>query len=264
MKKYLKFIIPGLILIVVLAWLFWPSKKNKPTSQTQTQKMEEINKVDIANRPFVTLTPREDGKEVTLGIDRVKNATKVEYELEYQAAALIQGAFGTIDFTQEPAPVAKKILFGSCSKGTCKYDEGVTGGSLTLRFDGGSQAFALKSDFNLQQMFDRQGVFTSNDSKATLDVGKSGLPNDTFVIISGTMGLPTDVSGEVLAGPYSFLAAADHSLKNATITFQSKDDLTGAKLEYWNGKSLVDLKATLGDGKLTAPVTGLGTFLVVK
>ncbi len=264
MKKYLKFIIPGAVLLIVLGWLFWPAKKTKTETQAPTKKLEEINKVALADRPFVTLTPRADGKEVTMTIDRVKNADSVEYEMEYQAAELIQGVFGTISFKEESLPVEKSLLFGSCSKDKCRYDEGVTGGSLTMRFDGGKEAFALKSEFNLQNMFDREGVFTSKDSRATLDVGRSGLPSNTFVVISGTMGLPTEVDGEVLAGPYSFLAASSPVLKSATLTIQSKDDLTGAKLMFWNGKSLVDLKAAISDGKLSAPVTALGTFLVVK
>jgi len=263
-KTNLKFIVPGAILLIILAWMFWPSKKTKTETQAPTKKLEEINKVAIADRPYVTLTPRADGKEVTMTIDRVKNADSVEYEMEYQAAELIQGVFGTISFKDEPLPVEKSLLFGSCSKDKCRYDEGVTGGSLTMRFDGGKEAYALKSEFNLQQQFDRDGVYTSKDSRATLTVGKTGLPNNTFVLISGTMGLPADVDGEVLAGPYSFLAASSPTLKNATLTIQSKDDLTGAKLMFWNDKSLTDLKAEIAGGKISAPVTGLGTFLVVK
>jgi hypothetical protein len=226
--------------------------------------MEEINKIAIADRPFVTLTPREDGREIKLTLAAVKDAAKVEYEMEYQAENLIQGVFGTIDFTKEPAPVSKDLLFGSCSKGKCRYDEGVSGGSLTLRFDGGSTPYVLKTDFNLQQMFDRQGKFVSQDGKASLDVGLKGLPDKTYLIIAGTMGLPEAIEGEVLAGPYAFLAAASPALKNATVTIQSKDDLTGAKLMWWNGRNYIELKATVSDGKIAAPVTGLGAFVVIK
>jgi hypothetical protein len=264
MKNSLKFIIPGLLLVVVLAWLFWPGKKTKTSTPSQTKKVEEINKIDIKDRPFVTMAPREDGKEVKLMIGRVKNADMVEYEMEYQAAELIQGVFGTINLKDEKPPVTKDLLFGSCSKNKCRYDEGVTGGSLTMRFEGGSAPYALKTDFNLQQMFDRQGKFTSKDGKATLDVGVKGLTDKTFMIVAGTMGLPTDIQAEILAGPYSFLAAMSPSLKGATLAIQSKDDLTGAKLMFWDGKKLTELKATVGDGKISAPVTSLGTYLLVK
>lgn len=254
-------------LLMLLIFTFTLSGCKKKTADVPVtppaRKVEQINQLPVKDRPFVTLVPRADGKEVTLNIAEVKNATKVEYELEYQTATLIQGAFGNIDFSKDPLPASKNLLFGSCSKGACKYDEGVSGGSLIMTFDGGDKPYALKTEFNLQQMFDRGGVFTSKDVKATLDVGKTSLPNNTFVVISGTMGLPAEANGEVMAGPYAFLAASSPVVKG-TITIQSKDDLTGAKLMFWNSKVWTDLKATITEGKISAPVTALGTFVVVK
>jgi hypothetical protein len=252
-----------LLLLAVLVLSGCGKKPATTSTTTPAKKTEAINQLAITDRPFVTLTPRADGKEVTLGINEVKNATKVEYEIEYQTATLIQGAFGNIDFTKDTPPVAKNILFGSCSKNVCKFDEGVTGGSLTLTFSGSDKPYVLKSDFNLQQMFDRQGVFTSKDARATLDVGKTGLPAGTFVIISSTLGLPVTLKGQVIAGPYAFLAASSPLIKG-TLTLKSKDDLTGAKLMYWNGKTLTELNSAITSGQISAPVTGLGTFVVVK
>lgn len=265
MKKNLKFIVPGVIILVVLAWIFWPAKNKKaePTTQTPTRKVEQINKLAIKDRPYVTLTPRPDGREVTLMIDSITNATEAEYELEYTAGSMIQGVFGTIDFSEDKPPVEKELLFGSCSKGKCRYDENVSGGSLTIRFDGGDEAFTLKSDFNLQQMADREGVFTSKDIKASLDVGTS-LPSSTYLVVQNTMGLPVEVKGEVLAGPYAFIGAASPTLKGAELTIKSKDDLTDAKLMYWDGKAWEELEAEVGEGKISAPVTNLGTFVLVN
>ena len=264
MKKYLKIIIPIVVLLVVLAWLFWPASKKELDIPTPTRKVEQINKIPVADRPFVTLTPRADGKEVTLVIDNLSNADSAEYELEYQAESLIQGVFGTIDFSKDQPPVSKDLLFGSCSKGKCRFDEGVTGGSLTVRFDGGDEPYVLKTDFNLQNMFDRQGVFTSKDIKASLDVGKSGLVNGTFIVIAGTMGLPSQVEGEILAGPYSFLSATKPTLSNATVSIKSKDDLTNAKLMFWDGQAWEELEAQKAEGEISAPVTSLGVFVLVK
>ncbi|MCX6817176.1 MAG: hypothetical protein NTZ93_04900 [Candidatus Beckwithbacteria bacterium] len=265
MKAYLKYAVVVLVILVIGVIVISRLKKPSQTlTTTPARQTEQINQLSVKDRPFVTLTPNAAGNEVTLGVDQVKNATKVEYELEYQTSTLIQGAFGDIDFSQTKLPVAKQLLFGSCSKNVCKYDEGVTGGSLTLTFSGGDKNYVLKTDFNLQQMFDRQGIFTSKDVKATLDVGKTGLPNATFLIISGTMGLPAEISGEVVAGPYAFLAATSPALKSATLTIKSKEDLTGAKLMLWDGKTWSELKSALTDGQISAPVTGLGTFVVVK
>lgn len=239
-------------------------KKAVPTTQTPARQTEQINQLAITERPFVNLFPRTDGKELSIVVDQVKNATKLEYEVEYTTKDIISGFFGTIDLAKETLPVTKKGLFGTCSKNVCRYDEGVSGGSLVLRLEGGDKAYALKTEFNLQQMFDRQGIFTSKDAKAILDVGKTGLANNAYVVISGTMGLPPTTTGTVIAGPYSFLGANSASLTKATITIQSKEDLTGSKLMFWNGKTLTELKSEIIEGKISAPATALGTFVVVK
>ena len=265
MKQHLKYIVPAAILLAGI--LFFVSKKTAqdtaPGDQIPTRKVEQINKLPVEDRPFVTLSPRADGREVTLAIDNVMGATSAEYELEYQAEALIQGVFGTIDFSEDKPPVSKELLFGSCSKGKCRFDEGVTGGSLTIRFEGTDEPYVLKSDFNLQLMGDREGVFTSKDIKASLDVGTS-LPATTYVLVAGTMGLPAEVEGEVLAGPYAFLAATSPTLKGAELTLKSKDDLTDAKLMQWTGKAWIELKAEVAEGQISAPVTSLGTYVLVK
>jgi len=258
----MKKILPLLVLAAVI--LTGCAKKTAPAGPAPAQKTEAINQVAVKDRPFVSLSPRADGKELTITVDRAKNAAKAEYEVEYNTSTIISGFFGTIDFNQESQPVVKKGLFGTCSKNVCRYDEGVSGGSLTLTFSGGDKPYVLKSDFNLQQMFDREGVFVSKDAKATLDVGKAGLPNNTFIIVSGTMGLPQDIDGQILAGPYSFLAATSPVLKSATVSIQFKDDLSGAKLVFWDGKALIELNSAVSNGALSAPVTALGTFVVVK
>jgi len=264
MKKHLKYVIPAAIVLAGIIFFVSAKKKQAPEEQIPQRRVEQINKLAIKDRPFVTLTPRADGREVTLMIDNVASATSAEYELEYQAESLIQGVFGTIDFTEDRPPVTKKLLFGSCSKGKCRFDEGVTGGSLTIRFEGDAEPYILKSDFNLQLMGDKEGVFASKDIKAKLDVGRSGLPLTTYVIVTGTMGLPGEVEGEVVAGPYAFLAASSHKLSNAELTIQSKEDLTDAKLLYWTGLAWSELDVEVSEGKITAPVTNLGTYVVVK
>lgn len=257
MKKIIFILFFGLVLTGC-------GKKTVPVTETPARKVDQINQLAVADRPFVTLSPRADGNEMTIAVDRVSNADKIEYEVEYNTKDIISGFFGTIDLSKGALPVIKKGLFGTCSKNVCRYDEGVSGGSLTLRFEGGSEPYVLKTDFNLQQMFDREGVFTSKDAKAVLDVGRSGIANNTYLIIANTMGLPEAVEGKVVAGPYGFLAAASQILKNATISIQSKDDLTGAKLLFYNGKAYIELQAAVSGTKISAPATALGTFVVVK
>ncbi|MBU1085074.1 MAG: hypothetical protein ABIJ43_01710 [Candidatus Beckwithbacteria bacterium] len=265
MKK-LKILIPVFIVLAILGGVIFFKNKNKKEEapkQIETRKIEQINKLALKDRPFVTLTPRSDGKEVTLSVDKVTNATTAEYELEYQTDTLIQGVFGTLDFNDKDMPLSKDLLFGSCSKGKCRYDEGVIGGSLTMRFDGGDEPYTLKSDFNLQNMVDKKGVFTSKDLRATLDVGTS-LSSSAFVLIAHTMGLPDEVKETVMAGPYAFLSATSPVLKNTIVTFKSNQDLTGAKILFWDGNAWEELEVELSEGQISAPTTSLGTFVLVK
>lgn len=266
MKKYLKIVFPLFVVIAIIGVVVFTKNKNKQKEspkQIETRKIEQINKLAVKDRPFVTLTPRSDGREVTLSLDRVFNATTAEYELEYQTDTLIQGVFGSLEFKGQDMPLEKDLLFGSCSKGKCRYDEGVIGGSLTIRFEGGDEPYTLKSDFNLQNTSDKKGIFTSKDLRATLDVGAS-LPSNSFVIILNTMGLPEKLNQEVLAGPYAFLSSTTPTLKNSTISFKSNQDLTTAKILFWDGKAWNELEVELGEGKISAPASDLGTFVLVK
>jgi hypothetical protein len=211
---------------------------------------------------------RADGKEINLIVDRVERAASMEYELEYYDTdrTFIEGAFGTVNFANETLPVEKQILLGTCSKNVCRYHEGVSGGSLTLRFTGGDEAYVLKTDFNLQLMGDKEGVFGSKDAKVTLDVGRTGLPSATYVMVASTMGFPEELpeGTTFLAGPYAFLAATSPALRNATVTFQTSGDLTGAKILYWDGSEWEELEAEIEGNSISAPATGLGTFVLVK
>jgi hypothetical protein len=256
-----------LMLILFTSLVLISGCKKKPAvsqPQTPVRKVEQINKLPLQDRPYVTLTPRSDGREVTLRLDNVKDADRVEYELEYQAGSTIQGVFGTIDLAKEKLPVSKKLLFGSCSRGKCRYDENVSGGSLTLRLEGGKETFVLKTDFNLQQMADQKGVFTTKDARAVLDVGSRGLPASTYLVTASTMGLPAPVESEVIAGPYAFLTAATLKLSQAKLTVKSKADLSQAKLLRWSGREWKKLKAEVSEGKISAPVSSLGTFVLVN
>src|SRR3989344_8015868 len=160
MKKTWPIILILLILIGVGIFWFFGWGKGTPSAPKATPKPNEpVNTIDIKDRPYVTLAPTLGGKhpqgqEVTLTLHNVTlGATSVEYELEYQAGTLIQGAYGTIDLIKEKPPVNKDLLFGSCSTGgKCAYHKDVSGGNLTLRFKGGSQNFNLKSEWNLQKM----------------------------------------------------------------------------------------------------------------
>lgn len=238
-------------------------KKEEPQPVVKTQPL--INQKPVKERPYATLNPTDDGHSIDLTIYDSAGAHLVEYELEYQAGSMLQGAFGRIDFSTESLPVTKNLLFGSCSKGKCKYDEGVSGGSLTLRYEG-TDSFAVKGEFSYQNMTERQGVFASRDSKVSLDVGPKGLPANTYLVVANTLGLPGEVEGEIVAGPYGFFTPDAEKINNATLSWQTKQTPEGTKVYGWVDGDWQEFNQNLATeaGLISVSVDQLTTFVLVK
>jgi len=140
----------GLGIIGGLFFLVFKNKKNssysKPTPTPQ-QIMEELSAEEL---PLVWLTPSADKHEVILEIKNIKNAITLEYELTYLSKDIPRGVVGTINLKEGETSITRKILLGTCSRNVCKYDEGVTGGTLTLRLRGSEGLIKVTGDFDLQ------------------------------------------------------------------------------------------------------------------
>jgi len=140
----------GLGIIGGLFFVIFKNKKNssspKPTSTSQ-QIMEEL---PVEELPLVWLTPSADKHEVTLEIKNIKNTSSLEYELTYLSKEIPRGVVGTINLKEGESSITRKILLGTCSRNVCKYDEGVTGGTITLRLRGPEGLIKVTGDFDLQ------------------------------------------------------------------------------------------------------------------
>lgn len=74
---------------------------------------------------------RSDRRAIVVSFSNLKIARRVDYLLNYQSKGLTQGASGSISLpTSEP--VIRELLFGSCSRGVCRYDTGITNAKLTV------------------------------------------------------------------------------------------------------------------------------------
>lgn len=264
MKK-IYFLIPLIILLIAGLWFFVLKKpQTNEEKRVSPAGIEEVNVLPIEERPYMTLTPTADGHFLDLVIVDPRGYKSVDYEFEYQAGTSIKGGIGSFDFTKEP-PFEKRNLLGTQSKNDYYFDENVSGGSFTFRFLNGKKE-TLKTDFTLQEAKAQAGRFTSRDLKVILDVGEKGLPDNTFVVITQTLGMPEKATGEILAGPYGFFTAEKKEVSSASLTFQSKKDLTGAKILAWNGNKWEEITQGLKveEGKITAQVSQLTTYVVVR
>jgi len=142
------FLALGIIGGIVLA--AFKNKKNSSSEKpmpTPQQIMEELPAEEL---PLVWLTPSANKHEVVLEIKNIKNATSLEYELTYLSKEIPRGVVGTINLKEGEASITRKILLGTCSRNVCKYDEGVTGGTLTLRLRGPEGLIKASGDFDFQ------------------------------------------------------------------------------------------------------------------
>lgn len=136
------FIVGALVLILVLVIMVVTKNKTQPqtnTNQTTTKSTGELNLTDD-EKPYISLTPQSDGHRLDLKIaDIPSSITEIEYDLIYTAKdeniEIEKGVGGTTKI--EGNSIERELLLGteSCTNGCkYKYDEGITGGTLTLNF----------------------------------------------------------------------------------------------------------------------------------
>jgi hypothetical protein len=233
MSKNLTILLVAIGLLVLVGGGFWLIKgKGGDGRATPTPTPEKIiTEVPLAERPYVSLTPRADGRELTLNITNIKNASSLEYELSYLSNDLSRGVIGTVDVGGSDK-LTRQLLLGSCSKNTCKYDENVTEGSLTLRFRGSVGTEKFTADFHLQkggmELSSLDGYFKA----------AAKLPVGTYFITMSTIGLPSPIEGTVLGQPYGIFSSGTQTLKPTTAaTLTPNGNTTGFQVYFWDGKT---------------------------
>jgi len=247
-------LISGITLLIIVLFvggvILLKGKKTQPVTNEQptpTSKKQVITDTPLEARPYVSLIPRADGKELTIMVDNLRDANKIEYELVYLAGDLSRGAIGIIDNNSASA-ATHKVLLGSCSKNTCKYDENVSVGSLTLRIEYPDGIRKFVSGFHLQ---------TGNVPLTSVDVNmqpdnifklEAKLPKPSFFVTMNTVGLPSQLQAKPGSDPYGVFASDSVIVKSAKITL-SGDGV----LQQWDGKAWT----ALSDGTATS----LGTFV---
>lgn len=223
MKKILPFIILGIgIVVVVVAVMISKGEKREPVvEETAPEIPQEL-------RPMTSLTPASDGHWLTMDIYDIKvSAASLDYELLYSLPdGRTQGVPGTVKI-EKGVLIERKLLLGSESSGKFRYDEGVTKGTLTLKFrdDKGKLVGKLSTDFHLQSA---SSDLTSVDGqfKYTLDT----LPKNTFFVVMNTFGVKIPLPGPISKGPYGIFASTKSALKGAVAL---EGDVYGLSGDKW-------------------------------
>lgn len=231
-----------------------------PKVAEKKKKISQFNVIPVSERPYVEITPTAGGRNILLTIAELKKpAENVEYELEYQAGELLQGAFGEISLVTLPA--TKDILLGSCSAGgACTYHKEVQGGSLVTRFSG-SNEYALKSDWRYIENTKKEKTAASKDAKFQIESAE--LAKQPVLIIANSPGYPGTLPGTPISDVYG-LATPGTLTGKVDVTIRANEDATGAKLALWDGSAWTTVAATVDEKTVTAATEFAKAYVVVK
>lgn len=263
-KKFLPWILISLVVIGggVFAYTRFrsrPAVENEAVSQKK-RIQEPVNQIPVAERPYITISPQADGHNITLAVETLKLAAdEVEYELEYQAGSLLQGAFGQFELSTIPA--REQILLGSCSAGgACSYHEDVKGGSLLTRFTGEEVTYALKSRWKYIINSDRETSFSSQDAKFQLE--SDDLARQSYLVIFNTAGYPEGLDAEPVSELYSLTSVSSLN-GSGELSIRAEEEGQLLIMGY-DGQDWVEFETSVDGKTATAEVELLELYTVIK
>lgn len=226
------------ILAAVIYFLFIFQKGEKKIKPEEfAGEVKNVSELELAKRPYVTLTPTGDGAEIIISIENMSFFDKIEYELTYQAdnpqvpgEKIERGATGT-DVNTKDEKYKKSMLLGTASRGTRSPDTGITDGVLTMHLVKGDIEYLSESKWDFFEAGATVRSIAGRDGD--FQVENLSLGKNYWIIIADTVGLPPnspyDVNGTVLPIKGAFSIAPEFS-KQAKLTVNVKDDLKDPKL----------------------------------
>ena len=259
MKKRNLLIGMMVVAAVVLSGCWKKTASPQPTPKPKLVLPSNI--IPVSERPFVTISPT-GAREVVLTIGSLKkSAESVDFELQYSAGEKEEAAIGSLDLAKGKDQWSKTILLGSKSGGgKITYHENVTGGTLALTFY--NENYKISNDWAYIDNRKPTALFTSRDGKFSVDTGKL-LKSMPYVIVYQNPGLPSAITGTVLAGPYS--VSGTSSLPTGMVTISMRlSDAKKATIYGWTGKEWKTFPTTVDGKSATAKADLVQSYIAVE
>jgi hypothetical protein len=220
-KKYLPVILIGVGIVVLIGAVFLIRRNLAAPSEATPAEQSALLDVTLADRPVASLTPSTDGHWLELSVTKLEIAAdSLDYELLYDLPdGRTQGVPGTIKLAGITS-VDRDLLLGSESSGKYRYDEGVTKGTLTLRFRDSQGKLLAKfaTDFHLQT---NTLTLTSADGNFSYKLDKTS--GKEYLVTMQTFGYPGEAPENMASGPYGvFKAVAKVHTARGTLPQTSK------------------------------------------
>ena len=188
-----KILIFALVIISSSFFLSACGKKSETIKNPSNGKTAVVTTLELSDseKPYISLIPRADGHELKLKIDGIPSKIKeIEYELIYTASdnnlEIEKGVGDTIkDISKN---IERDLLLGtsSCTNGCkYKYDEGITGGTLSLTFNtDDNQSITYETQFSLKNSAEikKDGGLSLSTENLTIKATTT-TKNDFFTVI---------------------------------------------------------------------------------
>lgn len=263
----------SLVIIVVAVYFLFVFQKSpkQPKPDDKGGFVEDISKIEVAKRPYVTLTPTSDGAEILISIENMNYFDKIEYELTYQAdnpqvsgEKLERGSTG-VDVNTKDAKYKKSILLGTASKGTRSPDKGVADGKLTLHLFKGDTEYQSETPWDLLQ--EGAKATTIEDRSKKFAINMPSLGKNYWIIIGETVGVAPNAefdANKAVLPNYGAFSVAPAFTKSAKVSIKISADVKSAELYSFDNKEekWQKIDSTLQDSTVSASTNSLATFVV--
>lgn len=248
--------------------------------------LEEIDLSFDPEGPYALLNPRRDGNALILNLKRTASYESISYELSYtskvdeikvsgntieedegRGGVIDRGVVGTIDTKERKGEYEQEILFGTCSKNVCKYDQGVENGTLTLRIKKKNKVYKMITLWRMQRPDVALGTLTSGDGHLIYktETSREELAAVGFVIINDLSGVPKLPQGkEVLGKVYALNVPVTKDFPAGSLNLElAENPPPEAALFRFDGNSWQELEIKVDGAKLSSKAAGSGIFAVL-
>lgn len=225
-KTAIFFIIGALVLIIITVVMITTGKNKKTpvNNNIQNTKVESELVLSDDQKPYISLTPQADGHRLNLKISNIPESIKeIEYDLIYTAKdeniEIEKGVGGTAKI--EGTSMDRELLLGteSCTSGCkYKYDEGITGGTLSLSFiTADSQSASYEAPFVLLTSADIKSKGLNLETENFSIKASVSSKSDYFVLIKNFKPVYSVFSSGNGSGKVSSITPSTVTKKDTTV-----------------------------------------------
>lgn len=266
----------SLVLIaVIIYWLFIHQAKPKITKTEDVQtEQKPIGDIEIAKRPYVTLSPDTTGSTIEVSIQNMNYFDTIDYEITYLAdnpqipgEKIERGATGS-EINTKDEKNTKSAPLGTGSKGIFSADKGITDGKLTLHLVKGGIEYLSETNWDLYHTGSKPAELKDRSGNFSLKL--PSLTKDYWIIVSDTVGVPPHNNFDLanISLPIYGVFSLDVKFpKPAALTYKINDNKSADLFTFTKMDSTwkkIESNFDVSSKTLSASVDSFATFAAVS